>query len=49
MLVRLLVSYPETDPEYTVICVLFTGLTRNPVYGGNQPLELVKDFVSAVN
>lgn len=41
--------YPETDSEYTVICVLFTGLTRNPVYGGNQPLELVKDFVSAVN
>ncbi len=37
--------FPEDDPRYSVICVLFTRPTHKPLCGDQLPTETVKSFV----
>lgn len=37
--------FPAENPEYSVICVLFTKPTDKPIYGGKLPAETVRKFI----
>ena len=37
--------FPAENPQYSIICVLFTKPTHKPLYGGTLPTEIVKSFV----
>jgi len=40
--------YPADTPKYSVICVLFTKPTRQPLYGGQLPTQTVKKFIEEI-
>ena len=37
--------YPADDPQYTVICVLFTKETHKSIYGSKFPAKVVEKFI----
>ena len=37
--------YPVDEPQYSVICVLTTGATMRPVYGGDAPSNIVASLL----
>ena len=40
--------YPADAPKYSVICVLFTKPTHQPLYGGQLPTQTVKKFIEGI-
>lgn len=39
--------YPADAPEYSIMCVLFTGLTKQPMQGGGAAALIVKDIITS--
>ena len=40
--------FPSEDPQYTIICTIYSGLTKKEYYGGVIPVKVVRDVIDTI-
>ena len=40
--------FPSEDPQYTIICTIYSKLTKKEFYGGVIPVKVVRDVIDSI-
>lgn len=41
--------FPADDPQYSIICCIYTKPTKKEYYGGQKPVEIVRDVINEIS
>ena len=40
--------FPSEDPQYSIICTIYTKMTKKDFFGGVIPVKVVRDIINSI-